>query len=41
MAFNSFVTIEAGISEACNEIHDSWYTNCRQAASENDFPIDL
>ena len=26
MAFNSYATIEARISEACDAIHDGWYT---------------
>ena len=39
MAFNSYATIEARISEACDAIHDGWYTNCTQAASAYDVPI--
>ena len=39
MAFDSFATIEARISEACDAIHDGWYTNCTQAASAYDVPI--
>ena len=33
MAFNSYAAIEARFSEACDAIHDGWYTNCVQAAS--------
>ena len=39
MAFNSYPAIEARISEACDAIHDGWYTNCTQAASAYNVPI--
>ncbi len=39
MAFNSYATIEARISEDCDAIHDGCYTNCTQAASAYDVPI--
>lgn len=39
MAFNSYATIEAKISKACNAIHDDWYTDCIQGTSADDFSI--
>ena len=39
MAFNSYAAIEARISEACDAIHDGWYTNSTQAASAYDVPL--
>ena len=33
MAFSSYAAIEARISEACDAIHDGWYTNYVQVAS--------
>ncbi len=33
MAFNSYSMIEEQISEACDAIHDGWYSNCTQAAT--------
>ena len=33
MAANSYAAIEERISEACDAIHDGWYTNCVQAAN--------
>ena len=39
MAFNSYAAIEARINEACDAIHDGWYTNCVQAASAYDVPL--
>ena len=39
MAFNSYAAVEARISEACDAIHDGWYTNCVQAASAYEVPL--
>ncbi len=39
MAFNSYTAIEGRISEACDAIHDGWYTNCVEAASAYEFPL--
>ena len=39
MAFNSYAAIEAKISEACDAIHDGWYSNCVQAASAYEVPL--
>ena len=39
MAFNSYAAIEARISEACDAIHDGWYSNCTQAATAYEVPI--
>ena len=39
MAFNSYAAIEARISEACDAIHDGWYTNFVQADSVYEVPL--
>ncbi len=39
MAFNSYSAIEGQISEACDAIHNGWYTNCVQAASAYEVPL--
>ena len=35
MAFNSYAVIEARISEACDAIHDGWYTNAHKLQVHN------
>lgn len=39
MAFNSYTALEARVSEACDVIHDGWYTNCAHAANAYEVPI--
>ena len=39
MVFNFYAAIEARISEACDSIHNGWYTNCTQAASAYEVSI--
>ena len=39
IAFNSYATIKRRINKACNAIHNSWYTNCIQAANVYKVPL--
>ena len=39
MASDSYAAIEERISEACDAIHDGWYTNCVQAANAYEVPL--